>query len=133
MEKIQSIEQLDALGVKIYELLQVGIDKANIVVPETLQQIAAWALWGNTIESIICMFLIIISVIAAKRNFEAFSKPFAMENDFIEIMRGFLIGISILCCVFSFLHLVLHSGPALIKAIFAPNLVIIEQLGGLVK
>ena len=42
MEKIQSIEQLDALSVKICELLQVGIDKASVVVPETLQQIVAW-------------------------------------------------------------------------------------------
>lgn len=41
MEKIESIEQLDALGVKICEMLQVGIDKANTVVPETLQQMVA--------------------------------------------------------------------------------------------
>ena len=33
MNKINSIEQLDALGTKICELLQVGIDKANTVVP----------------------------------------------------------------------------------------------------
>ena len=43
MEKIQSIEQLDALGTKICELLQVGIDKASVVVPETLQQIVGIA------------------------------------------------------------------------------------------
>lgn len=52
MEKIESIEQLDALGVKICEMLQVGIDKANTVVPETLQQMVAWTLYNNAIMSL---------------------------------------------------------------------------------
>ena len=51
MEKLESIEQLDALGTKICELLQVGIDKASVVVPETLQQIVAWTLYNNATTS----------------------------------------------------------------------------------
>ena len=133
MGKIQSIEQLDALGVKICEILQVGIDKANIVVPETLQQLVAWVLWGNAIESIICVLLSIVSFIMAKRTFGVLIKSFGEGGDFTMLMRGIFLAVNVLCCSISFLQLVTHSLPALIKAIFAPNLVIIEQLGGLSK
>ena len=38
MEKIQTIEQLDKVGVKICEMLNVSIDKASVILPETFQQ-----------------------------------------------------------------------------------------------
>ena len=132
MEKINSIEQLDALGVKICEMLQVGIDKASIVVPETLQQIVAWQMWNNGTLSILSFVVIIISFILIKHTFKKFIEGIDKDGEFIKVVRGNVIAI---CAVISFLSFLLLSItiPALIKVLTAPNLVIIEQLGGLVK
>lgn len=132
MEKIESIEQLDALGVKICEMLQVGIDKANTVVPETLQQIVAWQIWGNAIISIILLAIIValmrIIVPLCKKVVSDFAK-----DDEAFIVRGVGIAVCSICVLLAFMHLLMESLPGLIKALVAPNLVIIEQLGGLVK
>lgn len=132
MEKIESIEQLDALGVKICEMLQVGIDKASIVVPETLQQIVAWQMWNNGTLSILSFVVIIISFILIKHTFKKLIEGIDKDGEFIKVVRGNVIAI---CAVISFLSFLLLSItiPALIKVLTAPNLVIIEQLGGLVK
>ncbi len=132
MEKIQSIEQLDALGVKICEMLQVGIDKANTVVPETLQQIVAWEIWNNGTLSILSFVVIIISFILIKHTFKKFVEGIDKDDELIKAARGIAIAI---CVMVSFLSFLLLSStiPALIKVLTAPNLVIIEQLGGLVK
>ena len=132
MEKIQSIEQLDALGAKICELLQVGIDKANTVVPETLQQIVAWQMWGNAVLSILSFSVMIIALILIKHTFKKFVEGFNKDDELIEGARGGAIAI---CVIVSFLSFLILSQtiPALIKVLTAPNLVIIEQLGGLVK
>lgn len=130
MEKIESIEQLDALGVKICEMLQVGIDKANTVVPETLQQIVAWTLYNNAIMS---LFLIAIIALLAWIIIPLCKKCVSVGDDPVVMMYGAgtigcFMGITMAC-----VHLTTESIPLLIKALVAPNLVIIEQLGGLVK
>ena len=132
MENINSIEQLDALGAKICEMLQVGIDKANIVVSETLQQIVAWQMWNNGILSILSFIVIIISFILIKHFSKKFSEGIDKDDDLIEAARGGAIAI---CVIVSFLSFLILSQtiPAFIKVLTAPNLVIIEQLGGLVK
>lgn len=132
MEKIESIEQLDALGVKICEMLQVGIDKANTAVPETLQQIVAWQIWGNAITSI---FLAIV-IVALIRILVPLCKRFisdVVNDDGAFIIRGAVIVVCSVCLSISLIHLLTESLPSLIKALIAPNLIIIEQLGGLVK
>ena len=132
MEKIESIEQLDALGAKICEMLQVGIDKANTVVPETLQQIVAWEIWNNGTLSILSFVVIIISFILIKHTFKKFVEGIDKDDELIKAARGIAIAI---CVMVSFLSFLLLSStiPALIKVLTAPNLVIIELLGGLVK
>lgn len=132
MNKINSIEQLDALGAKICELLQVGIDKASVVVPETLQQIVAWQIWGNAINSI---FLVAI-IVALIRIIVPLSKRFISDvdnDDEAFIFRGAALVVCSVCVLLSLIHLLMESLPSLIKALVAPNIVIIEQLGGLVK
>ena len=130
MEKINSIEQLDALGTKICELLQVGIDKANTVVPETLQQIVAWTLYNNAATSLFLValtaFLTWIMIPLCKKCVSAGDDPVVMMYGAGTV--GCFIGIAMACE-----HLTTESIPLLIKALVAPNLVIIEQLGGLVK
>ena len=130
MGKIQSIEQLDALGVKICEILQVGIDKANIVVPETLQQLVAWTLYKNAITSLFLVALIAllswIMIPLCKKCVSAGDDPVVVMH--VPAIGGCFVGITMAC-----VHLMTESIPLLIKALVAPNLVIIEQLGGLVK
>lgn len=132
MNKINSIEQLDALGVKICEMLQVGIDKANTVVPETLQQIVAWQIWGNAITSIFLVTVIVASIGIIVPFGERFVSDFAKDDEAF-IIRGAVIVVCFVCALLSFIHLSMEPLPSLIKALVAPNLVIIEQLGGLVK
>lgn len=133
MEKINSIEQLDALGVKICELLQVGIDKASIVVPDTLQQIVAWTLYKNATMSV--MLVIIIAVLGCINIslLKKFASTFEKIDDPMIIIYGVGAGVCFLALMFSSVHLLIESIPCFIKALVAPNLVIIEQLGGLVK
>ncbi len=133
MEKISSIEQLDALSAKICELLKVGIDKASVVVPETLQQIVAWTLYKNATMSV--MLVIIIAVlgyitISLLKKFVSTSKEF---DDPTIIMYGVGVCVCFSALMSSSVYLLTESIPLLIKALVAPNLVIIEQLGGLVK
>lgn len=130
MNKINSIEHLDALGAKICELLQVGIDKASIVVPETLQQIVAWTLYNNVTISLLLIaiiaVLIWIMIPLCKKCVSSGDNPVVM-------MYGAGAGMCVIGILTSCEHLITESIPLLIKALVAPNLVIIEQLGGLVK
>lgn len=132
MEKIESIEQLDALGVKICEMLQVGIDKANTVVPETLQQIVAWEIWGNAITSIVLVAFIVALIRIIVPLCKRFISDLANDDETF-IVRGAAIVVCFICVLLAFMHLSFESLPSLIKVLVAPNLVIIEQLGGLVK
>ena len=132
MEKIESIEQLDALGAKICELLQVGIDKANTVVPETLQQIVAWEIWGNAITSIFLVTVIVALIRIIVPLGKRFISDFDNDDGFF-IVQGAVIVVCFFCVLLAFMHLSMESLPSLIKTLVAPNLVIIEQLGGLVK
>lgn len=133
MGKIQSIEQLDALGVKICEMLQVGIDKANIVIPETLQQIVAWQMWENASMFVVLVLFVIILFNIVKQTSKDFVLGFDKDDEIIEAGRGAVVVFGCTVIALSLGILIFGTIPALIKSLVAPNLVIIEQLGGLVK
>lgn len=133
MEKINSIEQLDALGAKICELLQVGIDKANTVVPETLQQIVAWQIWENASMSVVIVLFNIVLLNIVKQTSKNFVSGLDKDDGLIEAGRGAIVILGSTVIVVSLIILMFETIPAFIKALVAPNLVIIEQLGGLVK
>lgn len=130
MEKIESIEQLDALGVKICEMLQVGIDKANTVVPETLQQMVAWTLYNNAIMS---LFLIAVIAVLIWIMIPLCKKCVSSGDNPVVMMYGAGAGMCVIGILALCEQLITEAIPLLIKALVAPNLVIIEQLGGLVK
>ena len=135
MNKINSIEQLDALSAKICELLQVGIDKASIVVPETLQQIVAWVLYKNVATSIMLIAVIWALTPITISLFKNFIPKFEKADDFNSSLLIQSIGI-IMCSLvllLSSVYLFTESIPLFIKVLVAPNLVIIELLGGLMK
>nr|DAR29728.1 MAG TPA: hypothetical protein [Caudoviricetes sp.] len=127
MDKIKSIEQFDALGVKICELLQVGIDKVSTVVPDTLQQIVAWQVWVNGIWLVLLTVLLIVLCVMPKSSYARLG---SYDERFYDIIITIFGGVFFIISVIALLVRVI---PNLVKALTAPNLVIIEQLGGLVK
>lgn len=129
MEKIESIEQLDSLGTKICELLQVGIDKANTG-SEPLQQIVAWTLYNNATTS---LFLVALIALLTWIMIPLCKKCVPIGDDPVVMVYGTGAGVCLIGITMACVHLMTESIPALIKALVAPNLVIIEQLGGLVK
>ena len=133
MEKINSIEQLDALGAKICELLQVGIDKANTVIHETLQQIVVWQMWGNASMSVVIVLFSIILFNIVKQTSKNFVSGLNKDDEIIEAGRGVIVIFGYTAIALSLSILMFKTIPTFIKALVAPNLVIIEQLGGLVK
>lgn len=60
MDKIQTIEQLDKVGLKICEMLNVSIDKASVISPETFQQFIYFTIASDTLKMILlpmCLFI----------------------------------------------------------------------------
>lgn len=49
MNNIQTVEQLDALGVKITKLLEQGVNKAPIILSDTISQILQWEFCRSTL------------------------------------------------------------------------------------
>lgn len=101
MEKIESIEHLDALGVKICEMLQVGIDKANTVVPETLQQMVAWTLYNNAIMS---LFLVAIIALLTWIMIPLCKKCISVDDDPVEIVYGAGAAVCLIGITMAYVH-----------------------------
>lgn len=127
---LTTVEQLDALSVKICELLQVNADKAETVVPETLQQIVALEFYNNLA---LCIVLTLISFLLCYVIVKLVRKIF-IEGDspeqaiFIVLLGSLMFGLT-----FALVHLIMSVIPTLIKASVAPNLIIIEKLGEVIK
>lgn len=116
---------MDALGVKICELLQVGIDKANIVLPETIQQLILW----NIEKSVITLICAVVMLIAGLVFIKSYKKTICQDLEESCGMINFLIGFYLI----SGILLGILGGIGLIKTVTVPNIVVIEQLSGLIK
>lgn len=123
IEKLKSLEELDALTARICELLQTGIDGAQTVVPEVMRQIVAWQIWSNAFYLVALILLVWIAAVSLKATVNAKEEAFCI--------MGTLLSITIV--ILSVLIILLKVSPSLIKAVVAPHLVIIEKLGELVK
>lgn len=127
---LTTVEQLNALSAKICELLQVNADKAETVVPETLQQIVALEFYNNLA---LCIVLTLISFLLCYVIVKLVPKVF-IEGDspeqavFIVMLGGLMFGLA-----FALAHLIMSVIPTLIKASVAPNLIIIEKLGEVIQ
>ena len=132
MNEIKTVEELDKLGVKICEMLQVGIDKADVVIPDTLQQILRCELLNTSFELGIAIFLFIFSgLIARYCIYHLYKETFRNNSNAHEIIlpAGMISGVTIF--IVSFAALVFNVIPSFIKILTAPNLVIIEKLSRL--
>ena len=128
MEKIQTLEQLDKVGLKICELLNVGIDKASVIIPETFQQYIQYTIAINSLW--LCVIVVIaLCVIAAGIYFRC-----KLDKD--DLMYGEAVTLTyalpIACVVILIIPTSIVIEP-LLKAIFAPNILIIEKFSYLLK
>lgn len=129
MDKIQTIEQLDKVGVKICEMLNVSIDKASTIIPETFQQYIQYVIVTDVF--LLMLFPIIIFVCWFARHKFLHSK-IVIENDEQEDVT---IVITFICIVISFFSILIWIDCILdlIEAILAPNILFIEKLSELSK
>lgn len=130
MDKIQTIEQLDKVGVKICEMLNVSIDKASVVIPETFQQFIYFTIASDALE----MVLLPLGVFVMW-----FLRSKLLNNKLgIDIVNGEARE------VVTFLTFIIASGVSIIfairwilsvfeilKAILAPNILIVEKFSRL--
>ena len=129
MEKIQTIEQLDKVGLKICEMLNVSIDKASTFIPETFQQYIQYVIATDIF--LLMLFPIIIFVCWFARHKILHSKMVIELDDQEEVTVLTTCG----CIVISFFSILIWvvSIIDLIEAILAPNMLIIEKLSELSK
>lgn len=129
MDKIQTIEQLDKVGLKVCEMLNVGIDKTSVIIPETFQQYIQYVIVTDVF--LLILFPIIIFACWFARHKILHSK-IVIENDEQEEVTVLT---TCVCVVISFISILIWivSILDLIEAILAPNMLIIEKLSELSK
>lgn len=129
MDKIQTIEQLDKVGLKICEMLNVSIDKTSTFIPETFQQYIQYVIATDIF--LLMLFPIIIFVCWFARHKILHSKIVIELDDQEEVTVLTTCG----CIVISFFSILIWvvSILDLIEAILAPNMLIIEKLSELSK
>lgn len=129
MDKIQTIEQLDKVGLKICEMLNVSIDKASVILPETFQQYIQYVIVTDAF--LLILFPIIIFACWFARHKILHSKIVTELDDQEEVTVLTTCG----CIVISFFSILIWviSMLDLIEAILAPNMLIIEKLTELSK
>ena len=129
MDKIQTIEQLDKVGLKLCEMMNVSIDKASTIIPETFQQYIQYVIATDVF--LLMLFPIIIFTCWFARHKILHSK-IVIENDEEEEVTVLTTCICIVISFFSILIWVV-SILDLIEAILAPNILFIEKLSELSK
>ncbi len=129
MDKIQTIEQLDKVGLKICEMMNVSIDKASTFIPETFQQYIQYVIVTDAF--LLILFPIIIFTCWFARHKILHSKIVTELDDQEEVNVLTTCG----CIVISFFSILIWviSMLDLIEAILAPNILIIEKLTELSK
>ena len=127
---LTTVEQLNALSAKICELLQVNADKAETVVPETLQQIVALEFYNNLVLSIV---LTLISFLLCYVIVRLVRKIFIEGDSSEQAIFIVMLGVLMFGLAFALVHLIVSVIPTLIKASVAPNLIIIEKLGEVIQ
>lgn len=124
MEKIQTLEQLDKVGTKICELLNVSIDKANIIIPETMQQYINYTI---CIDSVLLTIMTIILILIGIHIKKCFNSPELGD----PIIAGLIAGFEMMATTAVIIAYVVLFAE-LLKAFIAPNMLIIEKFSQLV-
>lgn len=128
MEKIQTLEQLDKVGLKICELLNVGIDKASVIIPETFQQYIQYTIAINSLWLCVIVFIGLCILAIGMYCRCKLDKNDCMYGEAVTLTYALPIAGEIILLIPTSIVI-----EPLLKAIFAPNILIIEKFSYLLK
>lgn len=130
MDKIQTIEQLDKVGLKICEMLNVSIDKASVILPETFQQFIYYTIASDALNLILLplgifvMWLLRSKLLNNKLGIDIIDDEARSVVTSLTFIIASVVSVTFVVCwiinVFDIL-----------EAILAPNMLIIEKFSQL--
>lgn len=130
MDKIQTIEQLDKVGLKICEMLNVSIDKASIILPETFQQFIQFTIASDALDLILLPLGIFVMWLLRSKLLNNKLGIDIIDDEARSVVTSltFIIasGISITFVVCWIINVF-----EILEAILAPNMLIIEKFSQL--
>lgn len=130
MDKIQTIEQLDKVGLKLCEMLNVSIDKASVILPETFQQFIYYTIASDALEmmllpiGIFIMWFLRSKLLNNKLGIDIIddeARSVVTSLTFI-IASGFSVTF-VVCWIINVFEI--------LEAILAPNMLIVEKFSQL--
>ena len=130
MEKIQTLEQLDKVGLKICEMLNVSIDKASVAIPETFQQFVYFTIVSDALSLVL---LPLIAFVIWLLRYKLLNNKLGIVIDDTSV-REFIDPISFFIALGISIVFTIVCGNLLfeiLKAILAPNILIIEKFSQL--
>ena len=131
MEKIQTIEQLDKVGLKICEMLNVSIDKASVILPETFQQFIYFTIASDALEMVLLplgvfvMWFLRSKLLNNKLGIDIVDGEARDVVTSLTFIIASVVSLSFAICWFINVFEIL-------EAILAPNMLIIEKFSQLV-
>lgn len=130
MDKIQTIEQLDKVGLKICEMLNVSIDKASIILPETFQQFIQFTIASDALNLILLplgifvMWLLRSKLLNNKLGIDIIDDEARSVVTSLTFIIASVVSVTfVICWIINVFEI--------LKAILAPNMLIIEKFSQL--
>lgn len=131
MDKIQTIEQLDKVGLKICEMLNVSIDKASVILPETFQQFIYYTIVSDALNLILLplgifvMWLLRSKLLNNKLGIDIINDEARSVVTFLTFIIASVVSVTFVVCW-------IINVFEILEAILAPNMLIIEKFSQLV-
>lgn len=130
MDKIQTIEQLDKVGLKICEMLNVSIDKASIILPETFQQFIYFTIASDALNLILLPLGIFVMWLLRSKLLNNKLGIDIIDNEARSVVTS-LTFIIASCISVTFVVCWIINVFEILEAILAPNMLIIEKFSQL--
>lgn len=131
MDKIQTIEQLDKVGLKICEMLNVSIDKASVILPETFQQFIYYTIASDALEMMLLPIGIFIMWFLRSKLLNNKLGIDIVDSEAREIVTSLTYIVASVISV-AFVICWILDVFEILKAIFSPNILIVEKFSQLV-
>lgn len=130
MDKIQTIEQLDKVGVKICEMLNVSIDKASVVIPETFQQFIYFTIASDALEMVLLPLGVFVMWFLRSKLLNNKLGIDIVDGEAREVVTSLTFIIALVVSL-SFAICWVINVFEILEAILAPNMLIIEKFSRL--
>lgn len=130
MDKIQTIEQLDKVGLKICEMLNVSIDKASVILPETFQQFIYYTIASDVLEMMLLPIGIFIMWFLRSKLLNNKLGIDIIDDEARSVVTSLTFIIASVGSV-TFVVCWIINVFEILEAILAPNMLIIEKFSQL--